>query len=134
MNDTQNLEVPIQPLMTTVPAVTVDDSVETAIRVFQSSPLKILTVTKDGKLAGMITANDMTKLYELGPTQGAKVSQLATLENVVAIKSNAEVWQLLKIMNGGNPRGQWLNEIPVVDNEFRPVGIVTRDALVRNLP
>ena len=131
---TQNLEIPIQSLMTTAPVVSIDDSIETALRVYENAPLKVLTVTKDGKLAGLITASDMTKLYKLAPDQNATVEKLATLGDVVAIKSNAQVWQLLKIMNGGNPRGQWLNEIPVVDEEFRPVGIVTREALVRELP
>src|SRR5438132_7769237 len=103
MSSTQNLEVPIQSLMTTVPVVAIDDSIETALRVYENAPLKVLTVTKkDGTLAGLITPSDMTKLYKLEPDPNATVEKLATpLEDLVAIKSNAQVWQLLKIMNGG---------------------------------
>jgi predicted transcriptional regulator len=133
MNAVEELQKPIQSVMTTVPIVEAQDSVETAIRVFQTSPLKILSVTRNGQLAGIITANDMVKLYELAPHADAKVEQLAT-PDPIAVKSNAQVGELLQVMNGGNPRGLWLNEVPIVDEAYRPIGIVTRGAIASVLP
>ncbi len=116
-----------------VETVKLTDPVKLAAQRYKSSPLQILLATNDdGRLAGVITDNDLTKLLDMKPDQ--EVRELATTHDVVAIRPDTELWQLLKIINGENARNMPLNAIPVVDEEKRPIGVVTRDSLRRLLP
>jgi CBS domain-containing protein len=116
-----------------VASVQVTDPISVAIDRYKSSPYQVVLVTNpDGALTGLITDNDLTKLLGMDPKD--PVDRIATTSDVVAINESAQLWQLLKIMNGENPRQTRFDVIPVVDSNKRPVGVVTRDNLHTVLP
>jgi CBS domain-containing protein len=126
-------EVPIRDFIDIkVPKVRLSDRVTVATEIYNASPQHVILVEDEtGALAGVITDNDLTKL--VGLDDQATVAQLATTTQVVAIKEDSQLGQLLKIMNGDNPLNARLDMVPVVDGNHRPVGIVTRDRLKSSL-
>lgn len=130
---TTSLEVPIRDFIdTAIPVVRLGDPITQATEKYKASPRQVILVENDkGALAGVITDNDLTKL--MGLDDKGTVDQIATTSQVVAIKEDAQLWQLLKIMNGDNPLHTKLDMIPVVDANQRPVGIVTRERLRSSL-
>jgi CBS domain-containing protein len=124
-----DFDVPIRDFIDVkVPKVRLSDKVTVATEIYNASPQHVILVEDDtGALAGVITDNDLTKL--MGLDDQATVAKLATTTQVVAIKEDSQLGQLLKIMNGENPLNTRLDMVPVVDANQRPVGIVTRDSL-----
>jgi predicted transcriptional regulator len=76
-------------------------------------------------LSGIVTENDLAKLVG-GNINSAE--DLATKE-VVAIRENAQLWQMLKIINGENILNRPLEYLPVVDAANKPVGVINRKGL-----
>lgn len=115
-----------------VPSIESTSSIETTITSFRAAPSGSVLLYDSGTraLSGIITGSDFTKLRQDNPP--AKAEDLATTE-VVAIRDTAQLWQLLKIMNGENALNRPLDSLPVVDADSRPVGIVTRDCLMKRL-
>jgi CBS domain-containing protein len=76
-------------------------------------------------LSGIVTENDLSKLM------GGNVNSAADLatKEVVAIKDNAQLWQMLKIINGDNILKRPLDYLPVVDAANKPVGVINRKDL-----
>jgi predicted transcriptional regulator len=128
----QILESEITPYVTTgVPTVQTDSSIDDTIDKMASSEFGIvfLVNSTDGKLLGTITYEDLTKLKD---NRARNASELAT-RKVVAIRKNAQLWQLLKIINGENSLCEQLDSLPVVDADSKPVGIVQRAKLISKL-
>lgn len=76
-------------------------------------------------LSGIVTENDLAKLAG-GNVNSAE--DLATTE-VIAIRENAQLWQMLKIINGENMLNRPLDYLPVVDAANKPVGVINRKDL-----
>ena len=112
------------------------DDIKVVAEKFRNTPHRTVLVadpTTD-KLAGLITSKDLTKLAE---KSSGVAKDIASSGNVVAIRNDAQVWQLLKIMNGENALGRPLDTLPVVDADGKPQGVVKRDTLrgiTLNLP
>jgi CBS domain-containing protein len=128
-------DAPIISFLTTgVPVVKLNDSVGDAVDKYQLNPSSrsVLVVNNDGKLAGLLTENDMvTQLVDRNRTDPVNV--LIKSPEVVAVRDSANLRELLRIMNGVNPTGHNLDIVPVVDRDTRPVGVIKRAALTAQL-
>ena len=122
-------ETPIEKFITRdVGVVRLNDPVTVAIEKYKSSPYHaVLIEDQSGKLVGLLTDGDLTKL--LGASPESAVEAIATTGEIVAIKKEANLGQLLTIMNseGTSPIARRL--IPVVDDQHHPIGIVIRENL-----
>ncbi len=113
---------------TSVPTVSETAPIDNALDSFKTSGARVLyTVDKDGVLTGVITPSDITKLNQDPRPQTAR--DLATTEKIIGIKKDAELWQLIRIMNGENAIDKKFDQVPVLDEKNRPIGIVKRDNL-----
>jgi len=127
------LQTGIAPFVTReVPTVENGSTLETTLASFKAAPSGSVLVVDAGThaLSGIITGSDLTKLGRSNQPQTAE--DLATQE-VVAVRENAQLWQLLKIMNGENALHRLLDSVPVVDEAGKPIGIVKRDRLASRL-
>lgn len=115
-----------------VPKVENTSSVDTVIASLKATPTGSVLVVDSGtqELSGIVTRTDLAKLRASQPPKNA--DDLATKE-VIAIKNDAQLWQLLKIMNGENALQKSLSSLPVVDADGKPVGIVRREQLIWRL-
>ena len=101
------------------------DPISLVIDRYRSSRYRaVLLKDQEGRLAGLITDNDLTNL--LGASPDSPVEKIATTSEIVAIRKDANLGQLLAIMNEPTPPRQI---IPVVDDQNHPVGIVSRESL-----
>lgn len=127
------LESGIAPfVMGDVPRIQATDSIDTALASFKATSSGSVLVVDPAtqKLSGIITGSDLVKLH--GSQSPEKAEDLAT-KRVIAIRDDAQLWQLLKIMNGENTLRRPLNSLPVVDSAGKPVGVVRREQLVGRL-
>ena len=115
-----------------VPTIAESATIDEAVDALKNSPLHVLyTVKEDGALSGVITSCDLAKLNN--PQKPTKALDLATTTNVIGVKQTAELWQLLKIMNGENAARKNFEQLPVLDKDNKPVGIITKVALRETL-
>lgn len=104
-----------------------DAPLESALQAYKDSPTRSVLVMQPGgtKLRGLITDDDLTKLGSRD--HGFKnAKDIATTSDIIAIRDNAELGQLIKILNGGNRLKRRLEVVPVVDGEQNVVGLATR--------
>jgi CBS domain-containing protein len=110
-----------------VPTVAADASVQDAIAQLKSTPYQtVYTVSDVAKktLAGVITFHELDKLLTSKPETARDIAKQGKM---IAIRDNAEVWQLLKIMNGENSLNTKFDRLPVVDANNALLGIVDRN-------
>jgi CBS domain-containing protein len=119
-------ETPIEKFISKdVEVVGLDDPIKLVIDKYRSSRYRaVLLKDQQDRLAGIITDNDLTNL--LGASPDSPVAQIATSGDIVAIRKDANLGQLLAIMNEPTRPRQI---IPVVDDQNHPVGIVSRESL-----
>lgn len=122
-------ETPIDRFITRdVAVVRLNDPVTLAIEKYQASPNRaVLIEDQRGKLAGIITDDDLTKL--LGASPDTPVEKIARTTDIVAIKKDALLGQLLAIMNSEKVNPIFRRLVPVVDDRHQPIGIVYRENL-----
>lgn len=115
--------------------VEMDDSLKTIKEIFDNVKFHHVLVIESGKLFGIISKTDLYK--SLSPHIGtiSETNSDAALLNrkahqimsrrPLALKINAEAYDAVKLFNQHN-----ISCIPVIDNDNRPVGIVSwRDTL-----
>jgi CBS domain-containing protein len=120
----------ITDFLTRVPTVPENATKDEAVSKIGSSPLGVVLVVESPqseRVTGIITRSDLARLSRQPPP--TRAIDLATDKDVVGIRSDAKLWQLLRIINGDNKRNQILNQVPVVDNNGRALGVVSRDSL-----
>lgn len=119
----------------TIVSVELDDSLAVIKEIFDNTCFHHLLVVESGKLRGVVSDRDLLKA--LSPNIGTaaetprdaatlnkKAHQIMT-RKPVTLKSNAGVYDAIKIFNKHN-----ISCIPVVDDENRPLGIISwRDIL-----
>ena len=119
----------------TVVTIETDDSLEMVKDIFDNTCFHHILVVESGKLFGIISDRDLLKA--LSPNMGTanekpqdtaclnkKAHQIMT-RKPVAIETNADIYKAIKIFNNFN-----ISCIPVVDEEQRPIGILSwRDIL-----
>lgn len=117
--------------------VTVDvyDSLEKVKEIFDNSRFHHLLVIEKGRLFGVISDRDLLKALSPGvgtifesASEAAILNKRAHLimtRKPVTLGSNAQVYDAIKIFNKHD-----ISCIPVVDDEHKPVGIISwRDIL-----
>jgi|ERR1044072_4597138 CBS domain-containing protein len=111
-----------------VPTVSESAQIDEVVEALKKSPSRVLyTINPSGALSGVITPGDLAKLNtDPKPTTA---QQIATKEKVIGVKPTAELWQLLKIMNGENAAGKNFDQLPVLDQDNKPIGIIIKNAL-----
>jgi len=113
------------------PSLSVDESVSVkqACPTYQQSRAqkRDMYVTSKGVLKGCITEINLTRAI-LNKQETKPVLVIAETK-LVAIKQDAELWQLLKILNGDNQQRKLLDDIPVVRENNILVGSISRDHL-----
>jgi len=119
----------------TIVTVEMDDSLRVVKEIFDNTRFHHLLVVESGKLFGVISDRDLLKA--LSPYVGTvsetardaatlnkRVNQIMTRKPVV-LGQNAGIFDAIEIFNHHN-----ISCVPVVDDEFKPVGIISwRDIL-----
>ncbi len=119
----------------TVVTVEMDDSLRVIKKIFDNTRFHHLLVVESRKLYGVISDRDLLKA--LSPNIGTvceteqdraslnkRAHQIMTRKPVV-LEQNAEIFDAIEIFNKKN-----ISCIPVVDDEYKPIGILTwRDIL-----
>lgn len=119
-----------------VHVIGMDDTLRKVREIFANTKFHHLLVVDDGVLAGVVSDRDLLK--SLGVTVGTpmetakdaatlnkKVHQIMT-RKLVTLKADADVYDAVGIFNRHN-----VSCIPVVDDEKRPVGLVSWRDIMR---
>ncbi len=114
----------------TIVTVEMDDSLRIVKEIFDNTRFHHLLVVESGKLFGVLSDRDLLKA--LSPNIGTlaetssdaaslnkRVHQIMT-RKPVALGPNAEIYDAIEIFNNHN-----ISCIPVVDDEHKPVGIIS---------
>ena len=84
----------------------------------------VLVVDESGKLVGIFTERDLVKVVAEGKSLDAPVSEAMSRDLIVAKEGDSITAIAHKMLE------KWIRHIPVVDDEGKPVGIVSiRDVL-----
>ena len=83
-----------------------------------------LVVDEEGVLAGIFTDGDLRRSLERHPDLMERTVDDFMVPDPVRIGSGELVVEALKIMRGDNPKKRKLDEIPVVDRDGKPLGIL----------
>jgi acetoin utilization protein AcuB len=117
-----------------------DDKLSLIKEIFDNAKFRHLLVLDDGKLAGVVSDRDLLKA--ISPNLGTMVvtyRDLATLNKrvhqimsrkLITLTADASISDAAALFNTHR-----ISCIPIVDNEFRPIGIVSwRDLIKTMLP
>ena len=111
------------------PAVSIDeaDTVRRAVQVMNDNGFGAVLITRGGKLSGIFTERDvMAKLGELGATfLDQPVSSVMT-RNPISLRRDDAIVYVAHNMHVGGYR-----HVPIVDDEGRPVSIVSIKDVMR---
>ncbi|WP_100278627.1 CBS domain-containing protein [Mariprofundus aestuarium] len=118
--------------------VDVYDSLRKVKRIFDSSGFHHLLVVESGRLFGVISDRDLLKA--LSPTVGTvsetasdettlnKRAHLIMTRNPVTLGPGARIYDAIEIFNSHD-----ISCIPVVDDEHKPVGIISWRDILKSL-
>jgi acetoin utilization protein AcuB len=129
----------IQEIMTKhVVTIEMDDQLSVVKNIFDNSKFHHLLVTEDNKLFGVVSDRDLlkalspnigtlTETYKDAATLQKRVHQIMT-RKPITLTINATVRDAVNLFNMHR-----ISCIPIVDNESRPVGIVSWRDIMRNV-
>lgn len=124
-----------------VTALQADTPADTAIRRLEQTQVSGAPVVDHGRVVGVVTLRDLlVPVLADGPVQttgpfhrhehdliGYRVRELMTAEPVTARADSPLAQAVLSMDQAG------VNRVPVVDSDHRPIGILTRDDVLRVL-
>jgi len=123
-------EIMTNNVITTSPDCDVIKSFETLLK-HKISCLPV--VDENNKLIGILTTTDIGyNLIVDKYTLDTKVSDVMT-RDVITISPNDTILEAIKKMDEGGSKGEIINQLPVVDDEGRLVGIVSDGDIIRSL-
>ncbi len=129
----------IQEIMTKkVVTVEMDDKLSVVKEIFENSKFHHLLVIEEGKLFGVVSDRDllkalspnlgtMTETYKDAATLNKRVHQIMT-RKPITLKASATVKDAVHLFNQNR-----ISCLPVVDDDFRPVGILSWRDILRNM-
>ena len=129
----------IQEIMTKkVVTVEMDDKLSVVKDIFENSKFHHLLVVEEGKLFGVVSDRDllkalspnlgtMTETYKDAATLNKRVHQIMT-RKPITLKPSATVKDAVSLFNQHR-----ISCLPIVDDEFRPVGILSWRDILRNM-
>jgi CBS domain-containing protein len=115
-----------------VPRVRLNTDLKKLGEEYRSTPLNcVLLTNKDGKLAGLLDDNAISRISELQDPLNATAFDLLQLDTtpLAAVKLSGQMWEALQLMNGGTNinGGRRVDVIPVVgDDGTTPIGVISR--------
>ncbi len=129
----------VKEIMTTdLVTVSMDDTLETVQEIFDTTAFHHILVVENGKLTGVVSDRDY--LRSINPNVGTpvettrdsstlqkKVHQIMSRELVI-LKKDAEIYDAVRLFNNHN-----ISCIPVIDDENRPVGIISWRDILKSL-
>lgn len=104
-----------------IPILSTEDTGERALAVMEENNLTQLPIVADEHYAGLVQENDLLEW----PDTNAPLNNTAQL-NKPAIIASAHPFEAIRIMNQMN-----LSILPVIDNEHRYVGTLTKGTLLK---
>ncbi len=81
-------------------------------------------VDKKGKLVGIFTDGDLRRAIEKQSDVSAQSISDFMIPNPITINPDKLVMEAVRIMGGENPKKRKLDELPVVDEKHRPIGML----------
>jgi acetoin utilization protein AcuB len=129
----------IKDIMTSkVVTVEMDDKLSVVKEIFENSKFHHLLVVENGKLFGVVSDRDllksvspnigtMTETYKDAATLNKRVHQIMT-RKPITLHATATVKDAVKLFNTHR-----ISCIPIVDNDFRPLGIVSWRDIMKNV-
>jgi len=129
----------IQDVMTKrVVTIEMDDKLSVVKDIFENSKFHHLLVIEEDKLFGVVSDRDllkalspnigtMTETYKDAATLNKKVHQIMT-RKPITLTPNATVKDAINLFNTHR-----ISCIPIVDEDFRPVGIVSWRDILRHM-
>ena len=104
-----------------------DSSIEIAFAKLSSSPSEMVEIVdNDGKLKGTATKTSVMKALLEGSAQKSDAITKAMYSSPLSINENLTVQDAIKMLNDKK-----VDKLPVVDNEGKLVGTVSRKDLLR---
>lgn len=121
-----------------VVTVEMDDPLSVVKDIFDNAKFHHLLVIEEGKLFGVVSDRDLLKAvspnvgtmretYKDAATLNKRVHQIMT-RKPISLTTNATVKDAVKLFNTNR-----ISCIPVVDDEFRPVGILSWRDIMKQL-
>ncbi len=114
-------EVMTRNLVTVSPSTSIRDAVKA---MYSRKVGSVLVVDEEGKLVGIFTERDLVKVVAEGKPLDAPISEAMSRDLVVAKEGDSITAIAHKMLE------KWIRHIPVVNEEGKPIGILSiRDVL-----
>ncbi len=129
----------VQDIMTKkVVTIEMDDPLSVVKDIFDNSKFRHLLVIEEDKLFGVVSDRDllkalspnigtMTETYKDAATLAKRVHQIMT-RKPITLPDSATVKEAVNLFNNNR-----ISCIPIVDKDFRPVGIVSWRDILKNI-
>jgi acetoin utilization protein AcuB len=129
----------VQDIMTKkVVTIEMDDPLSVVKDIFDNSKFRHLLVIEEDKLFGIVSDRDllkaispnigtMTETYKDAATLAKRVHQIMT-RKPISLPASATIKEAVNLFNNNR-----ISCIPIVDKDFRPIGIVSWRDILRSL-
>jgi CBS domain-containing protein len=112
-----------------VPRVRLNASLTALGEAYRNTKSKsVLLTNSKGLLAGILDDNAISRMSSFPNPATATAFDLLPKEPIVAVKTDAQMWEVLKVMNGENG-GQRVDVLPVVAEDGTAIGVISRSNL-----
>lgn len=123
-------KIPVQNIMSrnlvTISAEDTDIAIQSAIRMDTFQISSVVVLDNDGKLAGIITKSDLTRIFSSLYGRVYKVADYMSKKIITCRKSDSLTFAL-DMLNKNK-----ISRLIVTDNDGRPVSVITYDTFLRN--
>ncbi|MGB9003714.1 MAG: CBS domain-containing protein [Nitrosotalea sp.] len=123
-------KIPIQNIMSrnlvTISAEDEDVATQSSIRMDTFQISSVVVVDNEGKLAGIITKSDLTRIFASLYGRTYKVADYMSKKIITCRKSDSLTFAL-DMLNKNK-----ISRLIVTDNEGKPIGVITYDTFLRN--
>jgi CBS domain-containing protein len=123
-------KIPIQNIMSrslvTISAEDQDIAIQSAIRMDTFQIGSVVAVDNEGKLAGIITKSDLTRIFPSLYGRTSKVVDYMSKKIITCRKSDS-LYFALDMLNKNK-----ISRLIVTDNDGKPVSVITYDTFLRN--
>jgi CBS domain-containing protein len=117
---------------TDIPRIAPTASLDDVGKAYRSTSLNCLFVVEPttGKLLGILDDNAISRISSVKGETAADLLKIANTGPLIAVPSDAQMWEALKVMNGENSEARRYDSLPVVDaTSHLPLGVITRNDL-----
>ncbi len=123
-------KIPVQNIMSrnlvTISAEDEDIATQSSIRMDTFQISSVVVIDNEGKLAGIITKSDLTRIFSSLYGRTYKVADYMSKKIITCRKSDSLMFAL-DMLNKNK-----ISRLVATDNEGKPVGVITYDTFLRN--